>query len=125
MRRQAIAWLGAIALSTFGLNYAVAQDKKAAKSAPKAAMKTIVENDRVKVYEVTYAPGAENTAIAASALRVVRGLSTGKLQRTYEDGKKEMSEWKTGQVKVVEAGPPYKTKNVGTTTVHLYVVQLK
>jgi len=115
--------VAAAALATGG--GAFAQEKKASKEAPKVAMKAITENDKVKVYEATYAPGAENTAVATTSTRVVRALTNGQLLRSYADGKKETIHWKAGKVEVIPPGPAYTTKNTGKTTLHLYVVQLK
>ena len=113
----------AFVLSGLMVNAALAQDK--AKAAPKVAIKVITENDKVRVYEATYAPGAENTAVASSTLRVVRGMKGGTLERRYADGKKETVVWKPGMVQVVPASGAYTTKNVGKTEIHLYIVQLK
>jgi len=129
MRSFATAVLGAAALA-FAASGALAQDKgkmekKADASEVTMSRKDITENDKVKVYEVTYKPGQGNNAVAASTTRVVRAMQGGQLQRIYKDGKTETLEWKTGQVRVVEPGPAYSTKNVGKTTVQLYVVQLK
>src|SRR6267142_162146 len=78
-----------------------------------------------KAYEVTYAPGAENKGIASTTMRIVRGLKGGTLERTYADGKKELVRWKAGEVKQVNPGPAYTTKNIGKGELQLYVVQLK
>ena len=103
---------------------ALAQDK-AEKKAPQVSVHQISENDKVKVYEVTFKPGAENKAIATSSMRVVRAIRGGQLERTYADGKTEMLTWKPGQTRVVQPGPAYSTRNVGKSVVVLYVVQLK
>lgn len=100
-------------------------DKKMEKAALKSEMKVVTENDKVKVYEVTFKPGAENTGIAFSTVRVVRALKGGTLERRYADGKKEKVEWKPGMVQFLPAGGAYTTMNVGKTEVQLYVVQLK
>src|SRR6266576_3446221 len=113
----------AFALSGSMMHCAFAQDKKAGKGAPQATTKVIVENAKVRAQEVTYAPGAENSAVSTSSVRVVRALQGGKLQRTYADGKKEDIVWETGQVKINEpSSSAYTAKNVGTTTIKLYVV---
>jgi hypothetical protein len=128
MRRLITASLGAAALVLSGLtlNAAVAQDKgKMDKAAPKVAIKVITENDKVRVYEATYAPGAENASVASTTMRVVRGLKGGTLERRYADGKKETVEWKVGMVQVVPISGAYTTKNVGKTEINLYIVQLK
>jgi negative regulator of sigma E activity len=100
---------------------AVAQDKKA----PQASVHQISENDKVKVYEVTFKAGAENKGVASSTMRVVRAIRGGQLERAYADGKTETLTWRPGQVRIVQPGPAYSTKNVGTSVIVLYVVQLK
>jgi hypothetical protein len=127
MRRLVTASLGvaAFVLSGLALNAAIAQDKKADKGAPKATIKVIAENDKVRVLDTIYAPGAENTAVPRSSVRVVRALKGGTLERIYADGKKEKIVYKTGEVRINEPGPAYTTKNIGKTEIRLYVVQLK
>jgi hypothetical protein len=101
-------------------NPAIAADK-----APSVKMKVLLENDKVKVYEATYAPGAENKGVVASSTRIVRCLKPGTLELTYADGKKEKRSWKAGQVREVKPGPAYTTKNISKSEMQLYVVQLK
>jgi len=124
MRTRAAALLGllipAFLAAGIAANPAVAQDK-----ASTVKMKVLVDNDKVKAYEVTYAPGAENKGIASTTMRIVRGLKGGTLERTYADGKKELVRWKAGEVKQVNPGPAYTTKNIGKGELQLYVVQLK
>jgi hypothetical protein len=124
----------AFMLAGVAANPALAQDKaKDAKAAPaakaekgKAAQKVLLENNKVRVQEVMYKPGDENTSVASSSSRVVRALKGGTLMRTYADGKTEKSEWKTGEVKFIESSKvAYRAKNVGKTDVQLYVVILK
>ena len=103
-------------------NSAVAQEK-AAKAAVKP--KVLLENDKVRVYEVAQTPGAENSSIPSSSYRIVRALKGGTLQRSYADGKKETVVWKTGEVRWTVPSPAYTAKNIGKTEILLYVVQLK
>jgi hypothetical protein len=58
-------------------------------------------------------------------MRIVRGLKGGMLERTYADGTKELMAWKSGEVKQVNPGPAYTTKNIGKSELQLYVVELK
>ena len=103
-----------------------AQDKSADKGAtPKARVKVMAENARLRAYELTFAPGAENSPVPASSTRVVRVLAGGTLERTYPDGKKETVNYKTGEVRINQTSLPVTTKNVGSKPVRLYVVQLK
>jgi hypothetical protein len=103
-------------------NSAVAQDK-AAKASVKPTV--LLENAKVRVYEVTYKPGDENTGVVSTATRIIRPLKGGTLQLTYADGKKETVVRKAGEPYMLEPGPAYTTKNIGKTVVQLYIVQLK
>jgi len=91
----------------------------------KATRKDLFENDKVRVFEITFKPGdVSNTS--ARPFRVTRALKGGTLMRNYADGKTEKNEWKTGEVKALEAEPqPYSLKNVGKTDVVLYNVFMK
>jgi len=104
---------------------AVAQDKKAEKAAPQVQIKVLSENDKVRVFEATYEPGAENPSPPSSTTRVVRALTAGSLERRYADGKKEKVDWKPGMVQVLPPSGAYTTKNVGNTKLQLYVVAVK
>src|SRR5947207_8038363 len=84
MRKLALAALGTLAFALSGS--AAAQEKKAA---AKAVIKVIKETAKVRVFETTYAPGAENAAVPTESIRVVRALQGGNLLRTYADGKTE------------------------------------
>jgi hypothetical protein len=127
MRKLVTASLAVLAFVLSGsiVGSATAQDKKAEKGAGKAIMKVVAENSKARAFEVTFAPGAENTAVPSSSVRVVRALAGGTLQRTYADGKKENVVYKTGEVKINEASPAFTTKNIGKSEIKLYVVQVK
>ena len=113
----------AILLAAVGANQAMAQEK--AKAAPlKQEVKVLVENDKVRVSENRWAPGAESESVARSN-RVVRAMKGGTLQRIYPDGKKETVNWKTGETKYMAKTEPYIVKNIGKSEVVLYVVSLK
>ena len=123
MRALAAALFGVTAaflVAGIAANPAIAQDK-----APSVKMKVLMDDAKVKVYEATYAPGAENKGVASSTTRIVRALTSGTLELTYADGKKEKVVWQTGEVRQVNPGPAYTTKNIGRGELHLYVVQLK
>jgi hypothetical protein len=126
MRKLVTASLAAFAfVLSASMNCAMAQDKKAEKGAGKATMKVVAENAKLRAFEVTYAPGAENTSVPSSSVRVIRALAGGALQRTYSDGKKENVVYKTGEARIIESSPAFTTKNIGKKVVKLYVVQLK
>src|SRR5215212_177538 len=63
--KKLVAAFAALALSA-SMNFALAQDKKAEKDAGKATMKVVAENAKARAVEVTYPPGAENTAVPSS-----------------------------------------------------------
>jgi hypothetical protein len=115
-------------------NPALAQDKakdakaapaaKAEKGAPKVTV--IMENDKVRAYEAQFKPGDEFKAVPSANSRVVRALKGGTIMRHYADGKTVKVEYKTGEVKFVEAEKTaYTAKNVGKSDIHLYIVMLK
>ncbi len=85
--------------------------------------KVLFENDKVRVNETRYKPG-DASASRERNPRVVRALSDGTMERTYLDGKKETTQWKTGDVKYFPKDT-FANKNVGKTEVVLYVVSLK
>ncbi|WP_168788684.1 hypothetical protein [Paraburkholderia aromaticivorans] len=114
--------LPALMLVGADLNRAMAQD--AAVAAPKAEQKVLLDNDKVKVVENRFVPGAE-LENASRGYRVARALKGGTLIRIYAGGKKETIEWKTGEVKYFEPSDPFKLRNVGKAEVVVYVVNLK
>ena len=102
-----------------------ADDKKMGKAAAgMAAIKEIAQNDKLRAFESTFKPGDESPS-AKRPMRAVRALKGGTLERTYEDGKKEVAKWKAGEVKIISEERPYSVKNIGKTTVHLYILELK
>lgn len=108
-------------------NPAMAQEKAKAEKG-KSTQTVLLENDKVKVSEVRFKPGDENSNVPRTG-RVVRALKGGTLMRTYPDGKTEKIEWKTGQVRfnepVAGSGPQYTAKNVGKSEILLYIVEPK
>ena len=107
-----------------------AKDAKAAPAAKAekgmATQKVLLENDKVRVFEVRYKPGDENKSVPSASFRVLRAVKGGTLMRTYADGKTENVEWKTGEVRMNEPSKTaYTAKNVGKTDVELYIVVLK
>jgi hypothetical protein len=103
-------------------NSAVAQGKAAKAS---VQPKVLLENAKVRVFEVSYKPGDANTGIATSRTRIVRVLKGATTEYTFADGKKEKHVRKTGEVFMSEAGPAYTNKNIGKTMYQIYVVELK
>jgi len=88
----------------------------------KSSANRLFRDDRVRVTEVTYKPGAEGKS-RKRPFRVVRALTSGTLQRIYADGRTENVVWKAGQVRVFEKDKEaFGTKNVGTSDLVLFLV---
>ena len=104
----------------------IAGPTQAAESATgKPTIKTLLDNEKVRVQEVRYKPGDVNKSLPGRE-RVVRYLTDGTFQRTNADGKTEKNEVKAGQVVFRSASEPGQTnKNIGKTDILLYVVMLK
>ena len=106
-----------------------AKDAKAAPAAKaekgKPVIKELYENDKVRVFEVTFRPG-DTGASNARPFRVIRALKGGTLTLIYADGKTEKRTYKTGEVKVFEADKDkYALKNEGKSDMVIYAVFLK
>jgi hypothetical protein len=114
----AILWLAAV-LVGIASSPALGQGKKG-----ESTIKEIQQNDRVRVYEVIYQPGDVSPSLKRP-MRVIHALKGGKLERTYDDGKKEVSEWKTGETRIISEERAYAVKNIGKGVVHLFIVALK
>ena len=130
----------ALLAALFAATPAVAQDKsKAAPEKPKAAAdakkadgkaaagkgttKTILDNEKVVVTEVTYKPG-EASDMRERGARVTRALTNGTMERVYPDGKKQTVQWKAGEVKYFPK-ETFQNRNVGKEDVVLFVTTLK
>lgn len=92
----------------------------------KTVPKVLLDNDKVRAFEVQFQPGDEHRSVPTSSFRVARVLNGGTMMRTYTDGTTKKIEHTTGEVKINEpSNMHYTTKNIGETDVHLYVVELK
>jgi nitrogen fixation protein FixH len=135
MKLSARSFMGlmvsAFMLAGLTANPAMAQDK--AKAAPaakaekgKATQKVLVDNDKVRVFEITFKPGDKGNPNVKRPARVVRALKGGTLTVIYEDGKTEKRTFKTGEVKYFDAETSANTlKNEGKSDIVLYAVFLK
>jgi len=99
---------------------AMAQDE--AKVAPTAA-KTLLENSRVRVMEVSLKPG-EKVGTHSHPDHVVYFLTDGKIKETLADGKSNELSGKAGEAKGMKA-VIHSTENVGTAPLRGIVVELK
>ena len=124
LARTVSAAIAAIALATLPVH---AQDKSKA-APPKADAKEIqseskvlFENDKVRVTEFTFKPGAVSRTDRKA--RVNYFLSDAKMQRTDKEGKTTQAERKKGTALWLEADSDV-VKNIGNTTlVGISVVQ--
>ncbi len=90
--------------------------------------KTLIENERVRVFVASLTPGAETPSVTREFDRIVYAVKGGAILRTYEDGSTARYTYKTGDV--VYADQPedkqkYSIKNVGKSTIVLQVTYLK
>jgi len=97
--------------------------EKAKAAAGKGTTKTLVDNDKVNVFEVRYKPG-EASDMRERGARVVRALTNGSMERSYADGRKETVHWKAGEVKYFPK-ETFMNKNVGKSEMALFVTTLK
>jgi hypothetical protein len=88
------------------------------------AVKVVLDNEKVKVTEVTWKPGQKSIENYAE-YRVVRVLSGGTLLRTYSDGKAEKMVRSAGEVYVQEPSRPYAELNIGKSDISFSNVQVK
>jgi hypothetical protein len=123
--KKLVTWMMgcAFALATVvGVTFAA--DKGKDVKAGEAVSKVVLENDKVRVLETTWKPGDQSASVARGG-RVFRALKGGSLTRIYPDGKKEVVSFKDGEVRWVDATPPYALKNEGKSTIMLYTVYPK
>jgi quercetin dioxygenase-like cupin family protein len=81
-----------------------------------AVTKVLLENDKVRVTETTFKPGAVSRAERKARTNYI--VTNGKLERTTKDGKKTVYERKKGTAIWMDADNDV-VRNVGKTT---YVV---
>jgi len=89
-----------------------------------SAVKVVLDNDKVKVTEVTWKPGQQSIEDYAE-YRVVRVLSGGTVLRTFSDGKAEKIVRSAGEVYVQEPSRPYADLNIGKSDLTFSNVQVK
>ena len=110
-------------LAAFFVAASVSAQEKKADAVKQGAIKQVLENEKVKVFEVTYKPG-EGSANRVRAPRVTHAVSGGTMLRILPDGKTEKREWKTGDTRWFQK-EEFANTNVGKTTVKFLVVEPK
>lgn len=88
-----------------------------------ARNKLLLENDRVRVYEVKSAPG-QTLEMHSHPAHLVYFLGNSKTKFTNADGTVAEAEGKAGTVRWSEP-VTHKVENIGTTPIHGLVVELK
>jgi quercetin dioxygenase-like cupin family protein len=89
----------------------------------KDVYKLVLENDRVRVFDVKFAPG-QRAAMHSHPDHVVYVLDDATLRLTGPDGKSQDVSIKAGQALFLPAGP-HAAENIGKTPAHNLVVELK
>ena len=122
---SASAMVITLAFSAAASAQSTAMQKAGAAQTPHQRKATVLaENEKLQVIDVVYQPGDIGAASSKDGL-VVYHLSSGTIERSYADGSKQIMTYKVGQTMVIAEKRPYSTKNIGTTSVHEIVVQLK
>ena len=85
--------------------------------------KMVMENDRVRVFEVRFKPG-QKTVMHGHPDHVVYVLADYTLDLSLPDGSSQEVPLKTGQTLWIGAGP-HAAKNIGTTEGRALVIELK
>ncbi len=93
-------------------------------TAGQMTQKTLDENAEVAVTDVVAKPG-ETSPLQSRPMRVGYVVSGGTFERTYADEKKEVILEKAGETKLLDISKPYALKNIGKTTIHTIIVNLK
>jgi quercetin dioxygenase-like cupin family protein len=97
-----------------------------ATSVPKYAVKVLLDNDRVRVREVTFSPGVLDTGMHTHDLAHVGVILTkGALVFTEPGGKPENVAFEAGSVGFREANVTHQVGNPGTSPMRVIEVELK
>jgi quercetin dioxygenase-like cupin family protein len=88
-------------------------------------VKVVLENARVRVREVTFAPKVTNAMHTHSLPHVGIVIQGGTLTFRYPDGKTETEKLATGGVGYRDANVTHEPTNVGSTPVRVIEVELK
>ena len=119
-RRRLMFGITAAAILIAGLRVASAQDPAVVNA---KSIKVKLENDKVRVLEASIAPGMKEQMHSHPAY-VIYVLEGGKMRNHTPDGKTSESELKAGEV-IYRDPITHWAENIGTTTVHLILVELK
>jgi quercetin dioxygenase-like cupin family protein len=88
------------------------------------AYELLLENERVRVMNLTLKPGQKAPMHDHPNAHVVYVLDAARLRLTFPDGKEAAFDLAAGQTLWIEAGA-HETENVGKTAGHNLVVEIK
>jgi beta-alanine degradation protein BauB len=118
--RRILFGITAAGLLIAGLRVAAAQDPAVVNA---KSIKVKFENDKVRVLEASIAPGMKEEMHSHPGY-VIYIIDGGKMRNHTADGKVSESEFKAGDV-IYRDPITHWAENIGTTTVHLILVELK
>jgi quercetin dioxygenase-like cupin family protein len=121
-RKSVSRWWLPAALLGLALAAAAQPVQDAAEVSPKL-VKVRLDNDRVRVLEVISQPG-DKEGMHSHPATVAYLVSGGKLRVSFPDGTTREIDFKTGDT-VYREPATHAAENVGTTTVHQIIVELK
>ena len=118
--KKLLLGLAAAGLLLAGFRIASGQDPAVANA---HTINVRLENDRVRVLEATLPPGAKEN-LHSHPSYVIYVLSGGKVRNHASDGKVSETELKTGDV-LYRDPLTHWAENIGTTNMHMIIVELK
>jgi quercetin dioxygenase-like cupin family protein len=124
MRVGRLLWgiaAAALSLTIAGSRVAAAQDPAVVNA---NTIKVKLENPRARVLEATLPPGAKEQPHSHPAY-VIYVIEGGKVRNHAADGKTAELEFKAGDVMYRDPITTHWAENIGTTTIHLILVELK
>jgi hypothetical protein len=125
--RMVLFCVSAMVLALAGSSPLLAQGMATEKPMPAGAqqtVKTIAENGKVLVQELSIKPG-ETAPMMKRPMRVVYFVSGGTVVRTFDDGKTETVTYKSGETRILDIPRGYSYVNSGKTTIRGISVSLK
>ena len=137
MKKLALMAVVAIVMFALTTRAAMAQEKAKAEKAitapaqegkkewpkPGPNAKVLLENEKIRVQEITYKAG-EKSEMKARKARVVYVLEGGPTKIYYPDGKTEKDERKKGAATYFPGGDTKSTENVGKTNHRSLIINL-
>lgn len=86
--------------------------------------KVIDDNEKMKTLEHVCKPG-DGAPLAKRGWRAYYLIEGGKLERTYDDGSKEVIDYKTGDSRSLADDRAFSYRNVGDSTMRFFIVYPK